>query len=64
MSRCKCCNNFLSKFDIPIKNPHTGEEEELCASCLNLSFNSEDYPEYVGGNHPVSGVSGIIKHKD
>lgn len=57
MSRCRCCNNPLSYYGRPRKNPHTGKEEDLCSNCVFLAHNAQVEREYVGGASPVEGVT-------
>lgn len=57
MSRCRCCNAPLSKYEIPYYNPKTGQEDDFCFQCRYLSEHSVVEKEYVGGNFPTSGVT-------
>ena len=34
MSRCKACNKIMQRQDWGKQNPYTGEEEEMCQSCI------------------------------
>ena len=35
--RCKCCNKPLQDYEMLSKNPKTGEHEDMCRICINLS---------------------------
>lgn len=35
--RCKACNSIMQDYENLSKNPRTGEHEELCRGCINLS---------------------------
>lgn len=59
MSRCRGCNNPLSKHEIPRFNKDTNQEEDLCFSCIYLSKHSAPEREYVCGSFPVDGVTAM-----
>jgi len=55
--RCKCCNKILSDVDCSWKNRY-GEYEDMCLTCLKLSYvpieeeeePDEDFPDvYFNG---------------
>jgi len=40
--RCKACNNSMQDYEIASRNPISGEPEEMCRSCINLSSSYSD----------------------
>lgn len=59
MSRCRACNNALTKHEIPRYNPDTKQEEDLCFACQYMSKHSAPDREYIGGRYPVDGVTSM-----
>jgi len=59
MSRCRCCNNALTKHEIPRYNPDTKQEEDLCFTCQFMSKHASLEREYIGGRYPVDGVTAM-----
>lgn len=59
MSRCVCCDNALTRHEIPQRNPETGKEDDFCFTCRYLSKFASPEREYVGGAYPVDGVTAM-----
>jgi len=43
--RCKSCNKIMQDYEIMSKNPKSGIHEEMCRSCINLSYGNSPGPE-------------------
>jgi len=43
--RCKSCDVILTDDEACRLDPHSGEFEELCTSCLELAFDEDLYGE-------------------
>jgi len=39
--RCRACNKKLSEFELSVKNPETGEFEDLCGTCRKAARMAE-----------------------
>lgn len=59
MSRCRCCNNALTRHETPRFNKSINKEEDMCLSCIYLSKHSAPEREYVCGTYPVDGVTAM-----
>lgn len=57
MSRCKACDTPLTNKHTPVYNKHSGEEEDLCGTCVRLSKVTELPHEYLFGMHPQEGLT-------
>lgn len=62
--RCRCCNEPLSSNDIPAWNKLANQEDDMCATCRFLVYNSYTEREYVGGRYPVDGATGPLALRD